>query len=479
LKRTSLLALALFLALAAPAAAETKTETFVFGPITVGPYQVKQAMDFGIPKPAEDAYITKMDVDIVDGPGGAQVPIDRLMLHHVVFGNVGRLNKIGERRDHTCNEFMGLDNKTFLPGVAERFYAAGEERAKLILPEGYGYQTYGNDTWFLTWMLMNHRAQTDTAYVQYNVTYETEPQTEVTPYWLDVKNCLSDPVYNVPGGKKKGSTHTRSMEWTVPESGRIVAGGGHVHGGAKNLELERIGCGKNARMYTSRPLWGNADHPFYNVRPILHEPGPVNMSGFTSSDGFRVSRGEKIRLDSNYDNSLPHTRVMGIMQVYMAHDESVTDRCAKNPTDLVDHVAPLPGRSEPPRFTVPLTGIVNGLAQTIRKPPGARRRVKSGATIQVQSEYFSRPNVRVRAGDRLRWRFNGEDLHNVTLASGPRGFASVNLNLGRTYAKRLKVPGMYRLFCALHPVSMTQTVKVARKKNAARGRKRAAAKRNK
>ena len=464
MKRIPLLALALCLVFAAPAAAESKTETFTFGPITVGPYQVKQAMDFGIPKPSADAHITAMDVDIVDAPGGSQVPIDRLMLHHVVFGNIGRFSKLGERRDGTCNEFTALDNRSFLPGVAERFYAAGEERAKLVLPEGYGYQTYGEDTWFLTWMMMNHRAQTDTAYIQYNVTYETEPQTEVTPYWLDVKNCLADPVYNVPGGKKKGSTHTRSMEWTVPKAGRIVAGGGHVHGGARNLELERIGCGKNARMYTSRPLWGNDDHPFYNVRPILHEPGPVNMSGFTSSDGYRVSKGEKIRLDSNYDNSLPHTRVMGIMQVYMAHDESVKDKCAKNPTDVIDYASPEPGRLKPPRFTVPLTGIVDGVARTIAKPPGARKRLKSGATIQAQSEYFSQPNVRLRAGDWLRWRFNGEDLHNVTLASGPRGFASMNLNLGRTYRKRLKVAGTYRLFCALHPVSMTQTVKVDRKK---------------
>ena len=34
----------------------------------------------------------------------------------------------------------------------------------------------------------------------------------------------------------------------------------------------------------------------------------------------------------------------------------------------------------------------------------------------------------------------------------------------RGYNQRLKVPGTYKLFCALHPGSMTQTVKVVPKK---------------
>ena len=51
-------------------------------------------------------------------------------------------------------------------------------------------------------------------------------------------------------------------------------------------------------------------------------------------------------------------------------------------------------------------------------------------------------------------------LHNVTLADGPRGFSSEHLSDGRTCRKRLTVPGRYKLFCGLHPVSMTQTVRV-------------------
>jgi hypothetical protein len=76
--------------------------------------------------------------------------------------------------------------------------------------------------------------------------------------------------------------------------------------------------------------------------------------------------------------------------------------------------------------------------------------------------------VSVRAGSTLTWRFLGDTLHNVTLANGPRGFSSPNLSDGRTYSKRLAVAGTYRLFCGLHPVDMTATVKVTRRKPALR-----------
>jgi plastocyanin len=66
----------------------------------------------------------------------------------------------------------------------------------------------------------------------------------------------------------------------------------------------------------------------------------------------------------------------------------------------------------------------------------------------------------VRRGATLRWRFGGQLLHNVTVANGPRGFASLHLDGGREYSHRFTVPGTYRLFCALHPVAMTETVTV-------------------
>ena len=446
------------LVFAAPAAAETVTETFRTGPIQVSGYEVKQNdFEFGIPKPKVDGYVTGMSVDVVDADG-TPVSIKRLMLHHIVFLNFGRT--VGDRRDGTCESFLGLDTKSVLPGVAERFYAAGEERAVMTVPPGYGYHSRGDDQWLMTWMIMNHRKQTDRAYIQYEVTYETTPQTPVTPYWLDVRNCKADPVFDAPGGGKPGSRFTTSDTWTAPQSGRLVSVGGHVHGGAHKLGLTQPGCG-NRTLTDIKPAWGSRRHPFYTVKPILHEPGPIATSGVLSSQGYPVAKGEQVRLSAIYDNERPHTRAMGIAIAYLAPDSAVTTPCAPLPTDVTEYQTELPHRTRPPRFTVPLTGLDRrGRAVTIARPPGKVRSMPRGGTIRVKDFRFSRPNVVVRPGARLRWRFDDPELHNITIADGPRGFSSPHLSDGRSYSKRLRAKGTYKLFCGLHPVSMTETVKV-------------------
>src|SRR3954453_7428411 len=142
----------------------------------------------------------------------------------------------------------------------------------------------------------------------------------------------------------------------MPESGYIVAAGGHVHGGADNLEISQPACGDRTIM-TMHPAGGMPDHPFYPVRPILHEPGPIAVSGYMTSQGFPVAQGQPIKLTANYDNSLPHTRVMGISLVYVAHSDTPVDGCGPLPSDVQSVVTPLPHRDAPPRFKVPIVGI--------------------------------------------------------------------------------------------------------------------------
>jgi plastocyanin len=435
------------------------------GPVRVGPFQVlTKELILGIPKPALDGYVTDMSVDVVD-TRGRPMPISRLMLHHIVFGNLGDLAALGSKRDPTCpGGFLRWNTKETIAGLAERFYAAGEERAKMKLPPGYGYPIASQDSWFMTYMFMNHRSKTDTAYVEYNLTVDTRANlTPVDPYWLDVENCKVDPVYDVPGGGRTGSTHVKTMNWRVPEAGRLVAAGGHVHGGGKALALVRPECPTNAReIYTSRPVWGLRSHPFYNVKPVLHEPGPINMSGFYSAKGVPLAAGERVVLQSRYDASQPHTRVMGIMIAYFAPDASANERCAARPGDMVQLEQPR-GRRTPPHFRVPIVGVRNGKPVNITAPPGRRVALGRRGTVEVGDLFFRRPNVSLPAGGTLTWRFNGSGLHNITLANGPRGFSSPNLSDGRTYSKKLSVPGTYQLFCGLHPIDMTATIKVKRK----------------
>lgn len=433
------------------------------GPITVDGYEVKQnglGLDaFGAPKPPVDGHITAMSVDVVDA-AGRPVPISRLMLHHIVFANAG--STLGAKRDATCGAFTNLDSVSQVPALAERFYAAGEERAVMALPAGYGYPLGKRDNWVLTWMLMNHRQRADTAWIQYRVVTDTAAGiTPVTPYWLDVENCKADPVYDVPGGGAPGSTHEHTSTFTMPRGGRVVASAGHVHGGAKELVVRRPGC-DGRTLVRSRPAWGTADHPFYNVQPILHEPGPVAMSAMVSAAGVPVAAGEALELVSRYDAELPHTRVMGIELLYVAPDDAVTTPCAQPPADLAEVVTTQPHRTEVPRFRVGLTGLDRrGRAVAIRRPPGRVVRMRRGATIVAGDTFFSRRNVSVPAGATVRWRFPSKfTLHDVTVADGPEGFAAPHLRGGRVFKKTLTRKGTYKLFCSLHPVAMTQTVRV-------------------
>jgi plastocyanin len=101
-----------------------------------------------------------------------------------------------------------------------------------------------------------------------------------------------------------------------------------------------------------------------------------------------------------------------------------------------------------------------GRARTIDAPPGKLRRLNGGTTLNVSRSRFWTPRLSVPRGTTLRWRFPGSEPHNVTLASGPVGFASLNLANGASFKERLKKPGVYRLFCSLHPVQMQQVVTV-------------------
>lgn len=432
--------------------------TCQWGPIDVAGYEVRQDIATA-PKPPIDGAITHMDVDVTDA-NGTPVPIRRLMLHHIVFINLGPA--LGSRHDRTCDAFTMWDSRSKVPALGERFYAAGEERATLDLPPGYGYPTTKAGGWMMTWMVMNHRQAPDRAYVRYHVTVDTAPDlAPVVPYWLDVANCNADPVYDVAGGGAPGSIDARSATFTVPEAGRIVAAGGHVHGGARDLVVSEPDCGGRT-LYRSEPAWGLSGDPFYKVRPILHEPGPIAMSAFASQQGIPIAAGERVTLTANYDARRPHTRVMGISMAYVAPDAGVTEPCGPLPGDALDGRTTRPHRTLAPTFTVPLTGLDGrGRARTIARPPGRTVRLRTSANVTVGDAGFRTPNVSVPSGAMLRWRFPSRLLlHNVTVASGPRGFSSPNLDRGRSYAQRLTVRGTYRLFCALHPVAMTATVTV-------------------
>ena len=118
-------------------------------------------------------------------------------------------------------------------------------------------------------------------------------------------------------------------------------------------------------------------------------------------------------------------------------------------------------RRAAPRVTVPMTSWRGkGRARIVKRAPGPTVAFRSGAEVDVGGYAFHPANVEVRRGKRVRWRFFDSELHNVTFANGPAAFSSDNLDAGNSFVHRFRRPGVYRLFCTLHPVQMPATVRV-------------------
>jgi len=110
-------------------------------------------------------------------------------------------------------------------------------------------------------------------------------------------------------------------------------------------------------------------------------------------------------------------------------------------------------------------GFDNGL--NLMNVPAAYHPIVTGIVILVAlilNTGFERPNLRVKRGSSVQWDFSGSELHNVTVANGPIGFGSPNLDDDRTFTQRLPRSGNYKVFCALHPVQMTERIVVEGKR---------------
>jgi hypothetical protein len=416
-----LLFLASLAALLLPGRAAAATETLVLetSPITVTAFEVARGVRLA-PSPQVDGYVVGMTAEVVNVLGNP-VPMQDVMLHHVVFAKVGV-------PDYTCSGIEDYSGNTSSL-QAQRFYAEGEEHFALSLPEGYGYPNRGSDTWGLLYMLMNHHPHTMVVQIRYTVRYVTgAPLTAVKPVWLDVKNCRADPVFSVAGTGKPGATVSRTAHFQLPDSGRFVAAGGHLHGGGVSLDVSDASCGS---LFTSYPTWG-----LVFPRPVLHEPGPLHMTGFADPQGRPVRAGDTLRLTATYDNSRPHVRVMGIMILYLAPGPASS--CAA-------YTSSVPAPSTAERVNVEL----------LKNPTGPLRR--NLRSTWVGDYAFGAQRVLLRRGSAFTWRFGGGVDHDVTVASGPAGFASPSMRKG-TFTYRFTRRGTYRLFCSLHPARMTQLV---------------------
>ena len=234
---------------ATPLGSDVQRLHFKYGPIPVAPGQnLILVGPVTIEKPAYDGWVVQMRPNLVRADGS--VPnVDVIHLHHGVWLN-------GSRTDATS-------------GGAERFYAAGEEKTALELPDGYGYPVKRDDVWLMNHMIHNQTPVADEVYITYDVDFvradsargkATKP---VRPVWMDVHNGSGYPVFDVkrtsggPDGKfvypddaadpYKGKPPLN--EWTADRDGTLVSTAGHVHPGGlwTDLDLVRPSAGNGHR----------------------------------------------------------------------------------------------------------------------------------------------------------------------------------------------------------------------------------------
>jgi hypothetical protein len=98
LRKALLLGLALVALPAAPAGAKPYHMTLKEGPFELGPYSVRLGGGGDIRTPRINGFVTHMQADVVDVHTGKVVPIQRIMLHHIVFSNRARLPSARARR---------------------------------------------------------------------------------------------------------------------------------------------------------------------------------------------------------------------------------------------------------------------------------------------------------------------------------------------------------------------------------------------
>jgi len=435
------LVMAICWALPGAAVGKSRTLTMRFGPVHIGGYQTRTGTD-ATRAPRLNGFVTAMHAHVVDR-AGRPVPQQRVMLHHVFFTN----------QDHggpgDCR-----------PARSQAFYGTGEEHQAIVFPPRFGYRVSRDDRWKVGWMFMNHRHTPAKVYLEYTVRVSDQALSPVTPYWISV-SCAPSKIYSVPGGGSPAATHRRSRTWVAPRSGWIVAAGAHAHGGALRVSVWTR-CG---RLLSSEARYGTADDPIYKLSPILHEPAPRSMSVVTSARGWPVRKGDRLRVTSTYSAAAPHSAVMGIMHLYIAPGATRTERCPAPPRDVQTHrlrFPGFPGRDQPPLVTPQLSTVNNdGIARPITGPlAGPLRTLAGNATVAVRDVAFSPRRLSIPSGASVRWRFRDPIRHDVTLAAGPRAFASGYLSRGDAYRTRLTVPGEYRIFCSLHPVTMAQTIEV-------------------
>jgi hypothetical protein len=237
------LAVAALLLLAAPSAQALKSETTTLADgvtqrttymipldqVTPGQNKIRYKPVVGAMRPPANGWITRIVPNLVDENG--DIPLSsKVMFHHGVWVNVSR---------------------------GDNFFATGEEKTQMVIPDGYGYRYKTSDLWILNEMIHNLTPEPMDLYATYTIDYipDTAPEAasikEAKPIWMDVESGRIYPVFDVhrgSGGADGEFTYPQDApdaypegvhknERVLPRDGVLLTTTGHVHTGGLSTDL--------------------------------------------------------------------------------------------------------------------------------------------------------------------------------------------------------------------------------------------------
>ena len=102
---------------------------------------------------------------------------------------------------------------------------------------------------------------------------------------------------------------------------------------------------------------------------------------------------------------------------------------------------------------VAMAATAAGSAAVASSRPDAEAAAAHTVGVTVGDDFYRPARLAVRRGTRVRWRWRGQDAHNVTVVSGPQRFRSPTQQTG-TFTRTLRRRGRYRIICTIHGQSM-------------------------
>jgi plastocyanin len=321
---------------------------YKFGPIEIEPGQNNiDYSGFQIPKPEVDGYITSIRPDLVREDGSVP-PVDVIHLHHGVWVNLGDFGGGGggggggNGRRGGGGGGGGGDGAIGGGGgggglSGALFFAAGEEKTRMILPAGYGYEYHASDRWLINYMIHNLLSTPDKVWVTYDIGFipKTDPAAadvvQARPLWMDVQKGSIYPVFDVLKGAGTDGEFTypdeadnpygdgpKLNEWKADRDSILIAAGGHLHPGGHHVDL-----------WLNRPGEEDRAHVFQSDA-VYYEPSgavswDVTMSVTPEDWRIKVNKDDTLSISTTYDTERASWyESMGISVVWLidAADEA-------------------------------------------------------------------------------------------------------------------------------------------------------------